>query len=401
MKLKILFFLFIAVMSAAQSKPYVLLISFDGFRWDYSERDITPNIDSMKISGVHALSLRPSFPSKTFPNHYSIVTGMYPENHGIIANSFINPFTGDKYRIGKSTSVKDSKWYIGEAFWETAERNNIKTASYFWPGSEVELEYRHPSLYEPYEHNKPYKERIDGVIDWLNLPQNERPHFITLYFHDTDTYGHNYGPISNEINQSIQRLDSLIGYLNYGLSEIGMSDSVNIILVSDHGMTNISSEKYVNIEEILDGYDYELGGAKTFMMIEPSASDFDSVLYKLKSNENNYKVYLKEEVPEYFHFSKHPFIYSIVLVAEMGWSLVNNEWLEGLKRDYSKGNHGFDNNHTDMHGIFVAKGPSFKAQYTTGTLWNIDINPLLCKIFNIQPLSNIDGKLERIQFILK
>ena len=401
MKLKIIFFFFIAVISAAQSKPYVLLISFDGFRWDYSERGITPNIDTLKNSGVHALSLRPSFPSKTFPNHYSIITGMYPENHGIIANSFTNPYTSDKYRIGKSPAVKDSKWYIGEAFWETAERNNIKTASYFWPGSEVELEYRHPSIYETYEHNRPYKERIDGVINWLKLPQNEKPHFITLYFHDTDTYGHNFGPNSAEINQSIQRLDSLIGYLNYGLSKIGMSDSVNVILVSDHGMTDISSEEYINIEEMLVGYDYELGGAKTFMMIEPSTSDFDSVYSILKANENHYNVYLKEEVPDYFHFSKHPFIYSIVLVAEIGWSLVNNEWLKGLKRDYSKGNHGFDNNHTDMHGIFIAKGPNFKERYTTGTIWNIDINPLLCKIFNIQPRSNIDGKLERIQFILK
>ena len=170
MKIKILFFFLIAVFLSAQSKPYVLLISFDGFRWDYSERGITPNLDSLKNHGVHALSLRPSFPTKTYPNHYSIVTCLYPENHGIIANSFTNPFTGDKYRIGNSLAVKDSKWYTGEAFWETAERNNIKTASYFWPGSEVELEYRHPSIYKTYDHNKPYKERIDSVLNWLILP---------------------------------------------------------------------------------------------------------------------------------------------------------------------------------------------------------------------------------------
>ena len=180
-----------------------------------------------------------------------------------------------------------------------------------------------------------------------------------------------------------------------------MIDSINVILVSDHGMTDISSDKFVNIEEMLSGYDYEFGGAKTFVMIEPSLSDFDRIYSKLKSNEKHYKVYLKNEVPDYFHFSSHPFISSIVLVAEMGWSLVNNEWLDGLKKNYSKGNHGFDNNHTDMHGIFIAKGPNFREKYTTGTLWNVDINPLLCKIFNIQPKSNIDGKLERIQFILK
>ncbi len=152
---------------------------------------------------------------------------------------------------------------------------------------------------------------------------------------------------------------------------------------------------------MLKGYEYELGGAKTFMMIEPSHSDFDSIYSKLKSNEKHYKVYLKNEVPDYFHFSRHPFISSIVLVAEMGWSLVNDEWLEGLKRDYTKGNHGYDNNHTDMHGIFIAKGPILKRIIKLALLWNIDINPLLCEIFNIQPRSNIDGKLERIEFILK
>ena len=138
---------------------------------------------------------------------------MYPENHGIIFNSFINSITKDKYRLGDSLAVRNSEWYLGEAFWQTAERNGIKTASFFWPGSEVTLDYRRPTYYEKYEHNKPYRERIDGVIDWLELPKEERPHFITLYFHDTDSYGHKYGPNSPEINQSIQRLDTLINYL--------------------------------------------------------------------------------------------------------------------------------------------------------------------------------------------
>lgn len=384
----------------AQSKPYVILVSFDAFRWDYSERGITPNLDLMKNEGVHALSLRPSFPSKTFPNHISIITGMYPENHGIIANSFYNPFTNEKYRIGNSKEVKESKWYLGEAFWETAERNNIKTANYFWPGSEIELADRQSSIFEPYYHNKPYRERIDGVLEWLQLPEAERPHFITLYFHDTDTYGHKYGPNSYEINSSIQRLDSLVGYLNDGLRKLEMSDSVNVVFVSDHGMTEISTERAINIEEMLSEFKYEIGGTKTFMMLEPSSSDFDGVLKILKANENHYKVYLKNDVPEYFHFSHHPFIYSIVLVADMGWSLVTDNWLEGMEREYSKGNHGFDNHHTDMHGFFIANGPAFKKAYKCGTLWNVDIYPLLCKIFKIQPRSNIDGKLERIDFIL-
>ena len=184
----------------AQNEPYVILISFDGFRWDYSERGITPNLDSLKKYGTHASSLKPSFPTKTFPNHYSIVSGLYPENHGIIFNSFTNPQSKERYRIGNSKQVKNSEWYLGEAFWETAERNGITSACYFWPGSEVELDYRRPTYSMEYNHNKPYEERINGIIDWLQLPIKERPKFMTVYFHDTDSYGHDNGPNSSEIS---------------------------------------------------------------------------------------------------------------------------------------------------------------------------------------------------------
>jgi ectonucleotide pyrophosphatase/phosphodiesterase family member 5 len=397
----VLFFIILASLTLAQSPPYVILISFDGFRWDYSERGIAPNLEKMKREGVHALSLRPSFPSKTFPNHYSIVTGMYPENHGLISNSFTDPFTKEKYKISDKKVVGESKWYLGEAFWEIAKRNGIICASYFWPGSEIMLDYRRPKYYEKYEHKRPYKQRIDGVINWLKLPEEERPHFITLYFDDTDTYGHRYGPNSPEINQSIQRLDSLIGYLYKGLNTIGMMDSTNVILVSDHGMTDISLDKVVNIEEMLIDFEYEIGGDKPFMMIEPSKSDFQNVYKTLKENENYYKVYLKEDLPDNFHYSKHPFIYSIILIADIGWSLVNNAWLKDMNNSYSKGNHGYDNNQRDMHGVFIARGPNIKSNYKTGTIWNVDIYPMLSKIFNIESRSNIDGKLERIEFILK
>ncbi|MCB0731624.1 MAG: alkaline phosphatase family protein, partial [Ignavibacteriae bacterium] len=278
MKKNIFIILFLlSSISFSQTIPYVILISFDGFRWDYLNRGITPNLDQIKNEGVNALSLRPSFPSKTFPNHYSIVTGMYPENHGIIANNFVNPFTNEVYKLGDTISVRDSKWYLGEAFWETAERNGIKTASYFWPGSEVKTDHRRPSIYEKYEHNRPYKSRIDGVVKWLKLPEKKRPHFISMYFHDTDSYGHKYGPNSPEINQSIQRLDSLIGYFKIELDKINFLDSVNILIVSDHGMTEINTNRIINIENILCGYNVKFGGEKPFMTIEPEKNEIDEV----------------------------------------------------------------------------------------------------------------------------
>ncbi len=400
----LLSFIFFTLSSTfAQSQPYVLLVSFDGFRWDYLNRGLTPNLNRLAQNGVKALSLKPVFPSKTFPNHISIITGMYAENHGIIANHFENPFTGEVYKVARnSKSVLESKWYLGEAFWTTARRNGIVTASYFWPGSELEIEYRRPNYFQHYEHNRPYKTRIDGVMDWLQLPYKKRPHFITLYFHETDSYGHGYGPNSPEVNNAIKLLDSLTGYLTTRLQEIGMRDSVNIIFVSDHGMTGISPGKTINIENILKGFQYKMGGEKPFVMIEPeNEKDLDLIYNVLKKHENHYTVYKKKDLPEYFHYSKHPFISSIIVIADLGWSLVNNKWLERFKRNKSKGNHGYPNYEMDMHGIFIANGPAFKKSLRTGTIQNIDIYPLLCKIFNIEPRSNIDGKLERIGFILK
>ena len=397
----IAFFLFLTILLSAQPKPYVLLVSFDGFRWDYLNRNITPNLDKVIENGVRANSFRPVFPSKTFPNHISIITGMYAENHGIIFNRFEDISSGKIYKLSDTSAVRNPMWYKGEAFWETAGKNNIITASFFWPGSELNDKNRRPTYYKNYKHNLPYRKRIDGVVEWLKLPQRERPHFVTLYFHDTDSFGHKFGPNSPEINQSIQRMDSLVGYLNSELIKIGMADSLNIIFLSDHGMTEISSKRTINVEKILDGFDYKLGGSKTLAMIEPNKDDYSKIFSTLEENQKHFKVYAKENMPSYYHFSMNENIYSILLVADLGWSIVNNKQLSMMNRHNNKGNHGFDNNNIDMHGIFTAVGPVFKNGYTTGTIWNIDVYPLLCKIFNINPNPKADGKLERIEFLLK
>jgi predicted AlkP superfamily pyrophosphatase or phosphodiesterase len=400
--MKRLLLLFILLLSLSrvysQSRQYVILVSFDGFRWDYLNRGITPNLQKIKNDGVSAISLRPVFPSKTFPNHLSIITGMYAENHGIISNSFPNFEKNYWYRMSDTSAVRDSKWYLGEAFWETAERQGIKTASYFWPGSELLLDHRRPSYREFYEHERPYAERVEGVINWLKLPYEERPHFITLYFDDTDTYGHKFGTNSSEVNEAIMRLDSIAAKIMKGLADIGMKDSVNVIFLSDHGMTDVSEEKVVNIENMITEYNCRFMDDGPLMQVEPPASRLMEVYEVLKRNESHYKVYLKKDIPEYFHYNKNPLTFSILLVAEIGWSLTKNK-----KNNYgrSDGNHGYDNNHLDMHGIFIADGPAFKNNFQTGTLWNIDIYPMLCKIFNIYPRTNIDGKLERIEFILE
>lgn len=395
-KLLVLLLIFTFSLAAADSKPYVLLISFDGFRWDFTEKGLTPNLNEMAGRGVKALSLRPVFPSKTFPNHLSIITGLYPENHGIIMNHFLDPFSGKRYRLGDSTVVQDPKWYNGEALWETAQRQGVTCASYFWPGSELTDLNRRPKYIQRYDHGRPYEKRIDGIINWLKLPYPERPHFLTLYFHETDSQGHDFGPESPQNMRAVSLLDSTLGILLEKINQTGLADSINIIVLSDHGMTDISAEKTINIEKILEGTEFNMQGDGPVMMID---SKDPAVLNILQKNAEKYRVYTKSTIPGFYHFSRHPFISEIILVADPGYSLINNWILK--KQKYSAGNHGYEKDWLDMHGIFIAAGPAFKNNYRTGTLWNIDINPLICEILEIQPARNIDGDLQRIGFLLK
>lgn len=265
----------------------------------------------------------------------------------------------------------------------------------------MQLDYRHPTYVEYYEHDRPYEQRIEGVINWLTLPEEKRPHFITLYFDATDTYGHKYGPDSEENEEAIKNLDSMIGLLFKKLEEINLRDKTNVIVVSDHGMASVDKQRIINLKKMLNGFEFKIQGNGPVMMIDCGAGDVEKIYAALKANETDFSVYLKENVPDYFHFSNHPFITPIVVIADVGATLMSG-MAEGLYFKFlSKGNHGYDNHHLDMHGIFFATGPAFKKGYRTGTLWNIDIYPLLCKIFKISPRNNIDGKLERIGFILQ
>jgi ectonucleotide pyrophosphatase/phosphodiesterase family member 5 len=398
-KVFLLAIIFFPVLICTQSKPYVILVSFDAFRWDYLNRDITPNLEKIRTTGVSALSLRPSFPSKTFPNHISIVTGMYPAHHGIIANNFEDPFSKTKYRMNDTNTVTDSRWYQGESVWETAERQGIKTASFFWPGAEVKLSYRHPTYFEKYNHKLPYETRITGVINWLQLPIEKRPHFITLYMHETDEAGHTFGPNSEECNKAIKLMDEMAGLLLKKLDDIKMRDSVDVIFLSDHGMTEVSKERTVNIESLISETGCRINDEGVLMAIDVPKEKLHEVYELLKKNENHFKVYYRESIPAYFHFSDNPLIAPIIVIPELGWNIITNKslkWIDSQKG----GNHGYDNNQTDMHGIFLATGPNFKKGYHTGTIWNIDIYPLICKIFGIIPRANIDGDINRIEFIL-
>ena len=384
-----------------QPRNYTILISFDGFRWDYPDRGLTPNLDFIKENGVCALTLKPCFPSKTFPNHYSIVTGLYPENHGIIANSFTNPFNNQKYSLYDSTAKDNAVWYKGEAIWETAKRQGVVSASYFWPGSELNIDFRRPNYSKKFIYTTPYDDRINGAMEWLPLPYDKRPHLIMLYFDATDTSGHNYGPNSSEVNQSIAMQDSLLGKIFLGLKELNLIDSTNVIVLSDHGMTELSPDRVINIDKLLTGFQFKSSDKGTMMFIYPDEAEKNIVYQRLKDSEINYKTYWKNDLPDYLHYKDNPFVADIVLIADLGYSLFDGKDIEKYSAKFPLGNHGYDPSNIDMHGIFYAVGPDFKTGYTCGTLNNIDIYPLLAKILRIFPNNNIDGKLERIKFLLK
>jgi len=243
-KLKFLFFFLLLFQNIiSQEKPYVILVSFDGFRWDYCNNAFTPTFDSIEANGVRAKSLKPSFPTKTFPNHYTIATGLYPDNHGIVHNEFYDPVKKQIYKVADRTKVQDGYFYSGTPIWNLAEKQGVKSASFFWVGSEADIQNRQASYWKEYEHNFPFKQRVDTVLKWLNLPEQERPHLILLYFHEPDSHGHEYGPDSEEIKEKVQYLDSILSYLAQSLNRLEYKDKINIITTSDHGMSNVSNNK--------------------------------------------------------------------------------------------------------------------------------------------------------------
>ncbi|MFA7625821.1 MAG: ectonucleotide pyrophosphatase/phosphodiesterase [Candidatus Kapaibacterium sp.] len=384
-------------LESKDNEQIVILVSLDGFRWDYPDRGYSPKLKEIEEQGVRALTLQPQFPSMTFPNHYSIITGLVPEKHGIIANYFLNPITGDTFSL-RHAHVSQSKWYKGEAFWETARRYGIKTAAYFWPGSEMDLEYRRPDYFESYEHERPYRTRVAGVIEWLKLPDSLMPRFIMLYFDETDSKAHSYGTDSKELNQGITRVDSMIALLDSGIKDLGLSERVNLIILSDHGMADISSERIINLNDLIGNnskpsvYNYS-----TMAMIDTHKDSVGILYSRLKNNENRFKVYKKDEITERYRYKNHPYLPEILLIADNGWQFVQNNQ---TSKDRLAA-HGYDNKVLDMQGIFFAKGPAFKKNYKCNTLNNIDIYPLLCKLFDIEPLNNIDGNLLNIIHVLE
>lgn len=370
---------------------YVLVVSFDGFRWDYSELYETPNFDDMALQGVKADHLISSFPTKTFPNHYTLATGLYPDHHGIINNSFYAPELQGIYRIGDREMVTNPDAYFGEPIWVTAEKQGVKSASYFWVGSEAAIMGISPSYWYTYEHDVPYITRVDQVIEWLKMPMPERPGLIFLYFDEPDGIAHRYGPEHQETGEVVSYLDSVLGYIRSEISELEYGDRVNLIVLSDHGMGPTSPDRYVNMEEyIKEEWTVSVIGGNPLYLIEPEEACADSICIALNAVEG-VSAWQKEDIPARLHYGTSPRFPGIVVVADSLWSI-------GAKADasgYSGGAHGYDNAFTDMNTIFYAEGPDFRENFAAAPFSNVEVYGIIAEVLGLDPAAT-DGDLSRV-----
>ena len=383
---------------------YVLIISFDGFRSEYLDWYPTPNMDQFAQRGVKSEGLIPVFVSKTFPNHYSIATGLYAENHGLIGNHFYDPKFDDHYTLSDRSKVEDPKFYGGEPIWVTAEKQGVNTASYFWVGTEAPIKNTFPRKWKTYEHGFPFESRIDSVVSWLSLPEKKRPKLCMLYFHEPDAIGHDTGPKSKETALMVSKMDSLFGTLVHKLQSTPVSSQLDIIVLSDHGMAEISSKRTINLEDYTSLKDIKQEGSGPYALLYGDNKINLQKVVKDLNKVDHIKAYLKKDIPERFHFKNHYRIKDILVLADEGWYIQNQAIGSNSKAGQyipKGGTHGYDNQLKSMHALFIASGPSFVSGKQIDPFENVNIYPLICEILNIKPHPDIDGNINNISHILK
>lgn len=385
---------------APEEAPALILISLDGFRPDYIERGRTPHLSAIAARGVRARWMTPTFPTKTFPQHYTIVTGMYPSRHGIVGNAFVDSTDGVRFRY-TDTTVFLSRWWGGEPIWLTAERQGVRAATLFWPGSDVAIDGRRPTRWKRYDGDLPDTARVDSVLNWLAEPGERRPRLVTLYFSGIDHWGHETGPDSPELNAELPRTDSVIGRLVHGLERLGLTARVNLVIVSDHGMTPTSERRLVFFEDYADSSLARVVEDGPFITIAPSRGvSADSALAAL-SRAPHVRLYRSDRTPlEWRYRAGSPRIPAIVGVAEDGWRLTSRGALARRRNRFNGGDHGFDPASPTMRALFIAAGPSFAEGRVVGPFTNIHVYELMCAALGIRPGAN-DGSLDSVRAVLR
>jgi predicted AlkP superfamily pyrophosphatase or phosphodiesterase len=378
----------------------LLLISLDGFRWDYCELypAETPNLRRLKAEGASARELIPVFPSNTFPNHYSIVTGLRPANHGIVNNNFFDPTVGQFFHNKQPASNHEEHWWGGEPIWITAVKQGRVSACYFWPGSETSLHGVRPTFWKPYDYSVPFEQRLSELIRWLKLPVKERPAVIAFYFEETNSAGHAYGPGSPELGQAIKLLDAQVG----AILERAKAEQItlNLVIVSDHGMTALSSERVVLLDDYLDLTAVQVDFEGPTVGLRPNDGDVAGLLRKLAKLPAQAKAFRLEDLPRHLAVSPNPRQPPVWILAAEGWHVERRSLFNATRDRYMKGEHGYDPALVTMHGILIVHGPAFRAGgAVVEPVENIHIYNLLCAATGLRPATN-DGDERLVRSLL-
>ncbi|XP_028252787.1 ectonucleotide pyrophosphatase/phosphodiesterase family member 1 isoform X2 [Parambassis ranga] len=388
------------------SRPPLILVSLDGFRAEYLKDHSShlPVINKLRNTGTTTPYLRPVYPTKTFPNHYSIVTGLYPESHGIVGNKMYD-VTRDAYFSLKNEEKLNPKWYQGEPVWITAMRQKLRAASFFWPGSDVAINGTFPTFYKLYDQSLAFETRVATLFEWLSLPEEERPDFYTLYMDEPDTTGHRHGPESSKVVEALKTVDRILGMLMDGLKLRNLHHCVNIIVVSDHGMEEASCERatFVSTYQVNSDFTIIPGPAAT---IRPARlpQDYFSFNYEglvknlsCRTPDQPMRPYLKENLPKRLHFANNKRIERGHLYMKSGWqAALNRKDMKTCKGGF----HGSDNVYTNMQAIFIAYGPAFKENTVVPPFENIEIYNLMCDVLGIRPAPN-NGTHGSLNHLLK
>lgn len=386
----------------AQSKPYVIMISTDGFRYDYAQKYNAEHLLKLANSGVKSDAMIPSYPSITFPNHWSLITGLYPSHHGLIDNFFYDYKRKEGYAMNSKKNAEDGSWYGGTPLWGLAEKQGMLSASLMWVGSASDAGGMRPSYYYPYHEKFTPSEKVGKVVNWLKLPEDKRPHFISLYFPEVDGSGHHYGPDAKETETAVHLIDQAIGDLVQKVNELGLKN-VNFIFVSDHGMIKVDGGTPLEIPAVLfDKNRFDFYNSQTLLRVYVKNPDEVKAIYKeLKANKtDDYEVYLDKKLPKYLHFATRDDQYhrigQILLIPK-----APKIFMEKGKKT-AVGKHGYNPKVVpEMKATFFAWGPEFKNNLTIGEFANINVYPLVAEVLGLKIDQPIDGKLKVLKETLK
>ncbi|KFZ36037.1 phosphodiesterase [Shewanella mangrovi] len=374
-------------------KPTVIVISLDGFRWDYIDKYDAKNLQAIAQHGVRAEQMRPAYPTKTFPNHITLATGLYPTHHGIVDNDFCDKERHQCYAMGDG--LKDSTWLKGIPLWNLAEMNGVKAATYFWPESDARINGMTPSYYFHFSQQANYQDRIDQMVDWLKMPAATRPHFIMGYFSAVDTAGHLFGPDAPETARAVQRVDKLIGRLRARLQQ-ELSFPVNLIVLADHGMARIDAEEGIDYRKLpIDTNKFHVVSVETRLLIyakpNTSADDIAKLRQQLELAANGRYRVLDNAYLAARHYTNSPRIADVIAEVDAPAFFTNQPLAE---RDHH-GAHGFSYI-KDMGALFVAEGPAFKQGVTLAPFDNVDVYPTVAHILGLPIQHKVDGNIQAL-----